>query len=120
MGTVKAFALYDKTCLFPKPKTSETFARNVLEFQKICGLYKSILDRNLGGTFCLNGHCRTIFMVEITLDGSQWGATPKMFDTEAAAQNEAKILKMKYSFLSGCRVITRKLEENSKPLAVRP
>ncbi len=35
-----------------------------------------------------------------------------MFDTEAAAQNEAKELKRKYPSLCGCRVITRKIEEN--------
>ncbi len=51
-------------------------------------------------------------MVEITFDDQQWGATPKMFDTEEAAQNEANELKIKYPSLLGCRVITRRIAEN--------
>ncbi len=113
MATNKPFTPYYQTYLIPKQIASEIYASNLLEFQKACGLYKSILDKNLGGIFCLNDHCRTVFMVEITLDGNRWGATPKMFDSEEAAQNEGGEIRQKYPFVCGCRVITRKIEENS-------
>ena len=87
---------------------------SVLEFQHACKLYKSMLDKNFGKRFCLNGHCRTIFMVEIRFDGYNWGATPKTFYSEGEAKLEAEMLRMKYPFVAECRVVTRKIEEKEK------
>jgi len=89
-------------------------------FKKICESYKWFLDRNFDGRFCIDGHCETIFMVEISFDGFEWGATPKIFSSKEEAEKEAKILKHKYSFLSECRVVTRNIEEEERrdePLA---
>ncbi len=90
------------------PKTSEIFSANMLVFQNICELYKSILDRNLAGKFCIGDHCRTIYMVEISLDGGDWGATPKKFYSEEEAKEEVERLKCKYPFVSKFRIVTRK------------
>ena len=95
-------------------KASEIFSNNVSEFQKACELYKSMLDKNFGKRFCVDGDCRTIFMVEIRLDGCKWGATPKIFHNRGEADKEAEILKLKYPFVSECRVITRRIEEEKK------
>jgi hypothetical protein len=53
-------------------------------------------------------------MVEIRFDGCNWGATPKIFYVKEEAEKEAEVLKLKYPFLSECRVITRKMEEKEK------
>ena len=104
---------------------SEMFVNSRLEFQKacaqakrsrdnfktICELYKSLLDRNFAGRFCIGDHCTKIFMVEIKFDGNNWGATPKIFYSEAEAKVEAELLRLKYPFLSECRVVTRKEKE---------
>jgi len=95
-------------------KAREIYFSSVLEFQKLCGLYKSMLDKNFGERFCIDGDCRTIFMVEIKLNGSEWGATPKIFYSEEEAEREAQVLKVKYPFVSECRVITRRVEEKEK------
>jgi hypothetical protein len=50
-------------------------------------------------------------MVEIKLGSSKWGATPKIFYTKEEADKEAEALKLKYHFVSKCRVVTRKMEE---------
>ena len=113
METAKSFTLYDEIGLSPGLKTSEIFARSVLEFERACRVYKSILDKNYGRRFCINSHCKTIFMVEIMMTNGQWGTTPKVFQSEEEAQGEIAALKQKYAFLTECRVITRKIEENN-------
>jgi hypothetical protein len=60
------------------------------------------------------GHCRTIFKVEIKYDGSNWGATPKIFYGKEEAEKEAEFLKTKYPFISQCRVVAHKIEEKEK------
>jgi hypothetical protein len=70
-----------------------------------------MLDKNFGGRFCLDGHCKTIFMVEIKYDGSNWGATPKVFYSEEEAKLEVEMLRQKYPFISELRVIERKEKE---------
>ncbi len=81
-------------------------------FATVCKLYKSILDSSR--RFCIDGHCKTVFMVEIKFDGDNWGASPKIFYTETEARVEVELLKLKYPFLSGCRVVTRQIEEKEK------
>lgn len=96
-------------------RASEIFSDNVLEFQRACQLYKSMLDKNFGERFCIDGHCRQVFMVEIRIDGdSKWGATPKIFNSKAEAEKEVEILKQRYSFVSEFRIMTRRTEENEK------
>ena len=90
---------------------TEIFSNNMSEFQKACVLYKSMLDNNYGKKFCIDTHCTTIFMVEINYDGSKWGATSKIFYSKEEAQKEAEVLKVKYPFISECRVITRREKE---------
>ncbi len=86
---------------------------NVLEFQKACILHKFMLD-NLSRRFCIGEHCRTIWQVEIRLDGSKWGTTPKIFHSRGDAEKEAKSLELLYyPVVSKCRVITRKIEEET-------
>ena len=90
-------------------KASEIFSNNVSEFQKISALYKSMLDKNYGERFCIGSHCITIFMIEIRLEGDgSWGATPKVFYNREEAEKEAEALKLKYPFVSECRVLLRK------------
>jgi len=62
---------------------------------------------------CTNGDCKTIFVVEIRQAGSEWEATPKVFDGKEEAEKEAERLKKQYPFLDGCRVVSRKIEEIS-------
>ncbi len=83
----------------------EIYFNSILEFQEVCGLYKSVLDKNFGGKFCIGNHCKTIFMIEIKFDGSEWGAIPKIFHAEAEAQQEIEALKLKYPFISEYRII---------------
>ena len=90
---------------------SEIFFKNVLEFQRACQLYKLMLDKNFGKRFCIDGNCKTVFMVEVRQDSSGWGATPKIFYVKEEVEKEAEVLKLKYPFLSECRVITRRMEE---------
>ena len=104
---------------------SQIFSDSVLEFQKssiqtqraranfeaICELYKSFLDGNYAGRFCINGHCKTVYMIEIRLDDGKWGAAPKMHDTQEEAEIEVEKLKQKYPFITECNIVTRKLEE---------
>ncbi len=89
----------------------EIFADSIRQFEKACGLYKFILDKNYGERFCINGHCKTIYMVEINFDGYNWGATPKIFSSEEEAQQEIEFLKQTYPFISKFRVISRKQKE---------
>lgn len=60
-----------------------------------------------------DGDCETIFVLEIRQPGSEWGTTPKVFDSKEEAEKEAERLKKKYPFLDGCRVVSRKIEEKS-------
>ena len=99
--------------------------KNVWEFNKACGLYRSItelyksmLDKNFGNRFCTDGHCKRIFMVEIRLDDSKWGATPKMFYNKEKAEAEAEALRLKYPFILEYRVITRQIEEKAGCMVV--
>jgi len=89
-------------------KASEIFSDNIKEFRKASELYKSMLDKNFGRRFCIDGHCKTIFMVEIKFDGNNWGTTPEIFYSEAEAKLEADMLRMKYPFISEFRVVARK------------
>jgi hypothetical protein len=59
----------------------------------------------------IDGDCRTVFMVEIKLHSSKWGAIPKIFYTKEEADKEAEASKLKYPFSSKCRVVTRIIEE---------
>ncbi len=93
---------------------SAIYSDNVSQFQKICALYKSMLDRNLGRRFCIEGNCGTIFMVEIDLGDGKWGATPKTFYSEEEANRESEVLKSKYPFISECRVIKRNIAEKNE------
>ncbi len=96
----------------PMLQILEIYHKNVLEFEKVCMLYKSILDKNLLGKFCFGEHCRTIYMVEITIDGKRWGTNRMIFQTKEEAEKEAKVLKLVYPFVSDIRVITRQEKEN--------
>ncbi len=96
----------------PMLEALEIYHKNVLQFEKICVLYKSILDENLLGQFCLGEHCKTIYMVEITVDGRRWGTTRKIFQTKVEAEKEANVLKLVYPFVSDIRVITRQEKDN--------
>jgi len=60
------------------------------------------------------GHCGTIFMVEIKSNDSKWQATPKIFCSKEEAEKECEALKQKYTFISKCRVVNRKIEEKEK------
>jgi hypothetical protein len=60
-----------------------------------------------------DGDCETIFVLEIRQIGSEWGTTPKVFDSKEEAEKEAERLKKKYPFLDGCRIVSRKIEEKS-------
>ncbi len=95
-------------------RASDIYSSNVSEFQKACGLYKRMLDRNFGGKFCLGDHCRTIFMVEVDMGDGKWGATPKTFQTERQADQEIERLKAAYPFISNLRIVTRKIEDAGK------
>ncbi len=92
-------------------RAQEIFSNNIAEFQRACALYKSMLDKNFGGRFCIGEHCRAVFMIEIKFDGYDWGATPKMFYSEAEAKIELEILRQKYPFVSEWRIVTRKEKE---------
>ncbi len=92
-------------------KASETFSNNVLVFQDICELYKSVLDKNYGGRFCIGEHCQTIYMIEIKFDGYNWGTIAKIFYSKAKAKVALEIFKQKYPFASEFRVVTRKEKE---------
>ncbi len=93
-------------------EASLLFNKARYNFATICQLYKSILDSSR--RFCTDGHCKTVFMVEIKFDGNNWGTSPKIFYSEAEANVEVELLKLKYPFLSGCRVVTRQIEEKEK------
>lgn len=56
----------------------------------------------------IEGHRRTIFMVEIRWDDSNWGVTPKIFYSKQEAEKECEALMVKYDFIRECRVVTRK------------
>ncbi len=88
---------------------SDIFANNIKQYERACGLYKSVLDNSR--RFCIDGHCKTIYMVEINFDGFNWGATPKIFSSEEEAQQEIEFLRQKYPFISKFRVISRKEKE---------
>ena len=94
-------------------KASEIFSNNVSEFQKISALYKSMLDKNYGGRFCIGRHCKTIFMIEVKVGKSNnsWGGGPQIFYSREEAERDAEALKLKYPFVSEFRIVTRKIEE---------
>jgi len=93
-------------------RASDIFSDNVKFFLNACEIYKQVLDRNLGEAFCTDVQCKTVYTVEIKHNGSKWGATPKIFCTKEEAKREAEALKVKYPFVSECRVITRRMEES--------
>ena len=97
------------------PKVRQIYFDNVSKFQEISELYKRMRDKNFGGRFCVGGHCKTIFMVEIRFDGdSNWGASPKTFYNKEEAEKEVEALKLKYPFLSEYKIVTRKINEKKK------
>ncbi len=61
----------------------------------------------------IEGDCKTIFVLEIRQPGSEWGPTPKAFESKEEAEKEAKRLKKQYPFLDGCRVVIKKTEDKS-------
>ena len=69
---------------------------------------------DFGEKFRIDKDTRTIFMVEVKLDGCKWGTTPKIFHSSEEAEREAKILKQKYPFVTRWRVITRRIEHEIK------
>jgi len=89
------------------------YSYNVLVFKKMCELYKSILDKNYRGRFCIGRHCETIFMIEVKVGKSNnsWGGGPQIFYTREEAEKQAEALKLKYPFVSEFRIVTRKIEE---------
>ena len=52
-----------------------------------------------------------IFAVEIKINSSEWQTTPKIYQTKKEAEKEAEALKLRYSFVTGCRIVTRKEKE---------
>lgn len=62
---------------------------------------------------CAGRNCKTIFVLEIRQPGSEWGTTPKVFDSKEEAEKEAVRLKKRYPFLNGFRVVSRKIEEKN-------
>ncbi len=94
------------------PRASEIFSENVQFFQNACETYKQVLDRNVVNTFCSDEHCETVYMVEMKYNGSGWGTTAKMFYSKEEADKEAEALKVKYPFVSECRVIARRMRKS--------
>ncbi len=94
---------------------SNMFSNSVLEFQKSCELYKSMLDKNYGGRFCIGRHCKTIFMIEVRVGKSNnsWGGGPTIFYSREEAENHVEALKLKYPFVSEFRIVTRRIEEET-------
>ncbi len=106
-------------------EASEIFSKCVLDYQKFSNspnerrrhfrrgqiVYKTILDRNLLGKFCMGGHCKTVYIVEIRYNGSVWAATPKMFYSREEAETEIEIFRKKYSFIDKFRIVERKEKE---------
>ncbi len=101
-------------------EASEIYSGCVSLFQSACEGYKLALDRNLGGRFCTDEDCKTVYMVEIRHDGSTWGATPKIFSGKDQAEKEAQRLNEKYHFVSECRVVTRKIHEEKNKIKYLP
>lgn len=101
-------------------EASEIYSECVSLFQRACEGYKLVLDRNLGGRFCNDEDCKTVYMVEIRNNGSTWGATPKIFNSKDQAEKEAQGLKEKYHFVSECRVVTRKIHEGKNKIKYLP
>jgi len=101
-------------------EASEIYSDCVLHFQSACELYKLVLDRNLGGRFCTDEDCKTVYMVEIRNNGSTWGATPKILLGKDQAEKEAQRLKEKYPFVSECRVVTRRIHEEKSKIKYLP
>ncbi len=91
----------------------KTYSNNVLVFKDICELYKLMLDKNYGRRFCINGHCKTIFMIEVKVgnSNSRWGGGPRIFYSRDEAERQVEALKVKYPFVSEFRIVTRKIEE---------
>jgi len=100
----------------PFIRASEIFSENLECFQNACEIYKQMLDRNLGNRFCTDQDCKTVYMVEISDNGSTWGATPNIFRSKDQAEKEAQGLKEKYRFVSECRVVTRKIHEEKNKI----
>jgi len=59
-------------------------------------------------------NCKTVFVVEIKSEDNTWGATPRVFSTEEEAKAEAVRLRLKYPFISECRIILRRTDEERK------
>ena len=58
--------------------------------------------------FSTNG---AIFVVQIKVNSTEWQTTPKRFHTKEEAEKEAKVLKLRYPFVAGFRIVTRKEKE---------
>lgn len=62
-------------------------------------------------------HSKRIFMVEIRIEeGDMWAPSPKRFNDKEKAEEFAKALKHKYSLISDCRVITRRIEQGKEKI----
>ncbi len=109
-GKVNSLATFsDSVSGYQKACALNHRSRNT--FGTICETYKSFLDANFAGRFCNGDHCKAIFMVEIKYDGAKWGATPKIFYSEAEAEAEAEVLRQRYPWIIECRVVSRKEKE---------
>ncbi len=53
-------------------------------------------------------HCRKIYMVEISFNDGDWGATPNRFCSESEAEEEIERSRCKYPFISKFRIVRRK------------
>ena len=71
-------------------------------------MVKNSHDDKKSGT---NGDSETIFVIEIKINSSKWQTAPKIYHTKKEAEEEAEVLKLRYPFLTGCRVVTRKEKE---------
>jgi hypothetical protein len=115
--TNRSGSYFDSVAEFHKSFTEGNKARE--NFRTICEVYKEILDANVSGKFCIDGHCKTIFMVEIRFSDSDWGACPREFESEEEAVMEASLLERKYPFIFQIRVIKRKLGHKKDKPALR-
>ncbi len=66
------------------------------------------MTRNQNRKNFTEGDYNTIFLLEIRQAGSEWGRTPKCFDSKEEAEEEAKRLKKHYPFLDGIRIVSQK------------
>ena len=92
-------------------QASKLFNENILFFQSLSQMYKSFLDKNYRKRFCVGEHCKTVFMIEVEIQG-KWGSTAKTFYTEAEAQKEIARLEQEYTDNFRFRIVMRKEKDS--------